>query len=336
MSSQMYIFFPTRGQQQSPHTPQRHPPQQQDQQQAPNRFHVQSAVLTMTDCPSPSFPWDRGPHPTESPRYGPVDAHHKRQTRHPRPEDHATSSPWTPPPPLHQFPQSTCDLYDSRSPNTTCATPLLPSVLSPRSRSNMPPRSHVWIPWSGPIDCLNHLLRVIRKRHHTFNGVPTPSPFSTTGLVATSRCKVGRSLNGSRSSLLLWEFTWSCSTKLHSSHNGSCRIARVWVELLFPRGSPWSFAVCGFLTRLAQVSNLPSFPQGTRFSPTTGQQEEVQHTLERNCCRRDRDAVGDAVEEDTHQAHLASHNMGRRGGRREAPNWRAFTSHTIRCQKQIR
>ena len=85
-----------------------------------------------------------------------------------------------------------------------------------------------------------------------------------------------------------------------------------------------------------QVSNLPSFPQGTRFSPTTGQQEEVQHTLERNCCHRDRDAVGDAVEEDTHQAHLASHNMGRRGGRGEAPNWRAFTSRTMRCQKHIR
>ena len=82
-------------------------------------------------------------------------------------------------------------------------------------------------------------------------------PPSTTGLVAPSRCGMSRSLNGSRSSLLL-----------------SCRTTWVTGPTPIPLGLPWS-------SRSPLCAAL--------------------------CCG-DRDAVGDAIEEDTQQAHLACYD----------------------------
>ena len=70
------------------------------------------------------------------------------------------------------------------------------------------------------------LLRVGGVTPLWVSGLSTPLPSSTAGQVAAPRCRMGRSLSWSRSSLLLWEFTWSCSTRLQKRLFAGCY--RLW------------------------------------------------------------------------------------------------------------
>ena len=201
-----------------------------------------------------------------------MDTHHRGQAGHPGSTDTRMHQgvDFIPLDPLKPFPRSTSDH------STTTLT--------------------LRVPRSCPIDILDRLLCVRgptlgSENAITLSGVYTPPPSSTTGLVAPSRCRVGRSLRGFRSSLVLWGSTWSCSTRLHISHRrietlsgrimwgyGSCSHP-IWSSLVFQ-----TFALCGFLSRLAQVHTfLPSLPRITILPDNwTG----PAHLLERVCLRR--------------------------------------------------
>ena len=174
---------PTRGQQESPHTPRQHfPPQHQhQQQQRPRQPAVPSVTATTARAQAPhGIEVNTGPN-RRDPSLWLLEDTQVRETQ-------VWTKIWTSSPGSPMFNQF---LWIA-----------LPTCLLRLETTFILCCSACWTLWTAVSASGALLFSGFRRPHHILSGLSMPPPSSTTGLVAPCRNRVGRSLSGSQLSHL--------------------------------------------------------------------------------------------------------------------------------------